>query len=344
MPTAPVVAPTPLRSIEKSDRETVERPVEGETHSPPDLDIDTENLDTARPRSRCSQASGLLSIITLPSFISNDRPRTYSSSGVARIESPVRPTHNRERSFLGRRFSGTGAVPPATPIEDESDTGGMGSRPASGALQIITSALKSRRSSTSSTRSSSPLSRRSSRRFLGRLNLSLGTEEEAAIEWNRLPRLPSATQTPQSCRATRAENSPTEQLPSHREEEPNLLPYFLAPLVPLPPSPSTEASPVSSISLVHAFPSPPETPPINCSTAPQTSYPPLPPSSYRGSTFSAFSQRSPVHELVLPPPRLMTPRSSPSRPTSPRGPRPLPIPGQLSWSATLYSRESSTGQ
>lgn len=389
---------------------------EGDAHSP--SDFNTANFNPARTSSRCSETSGLLSIITLPSFIANDRPRTYQSSSGARIESPIRSSHHHKRSsLLGQEFSRTGT--PVSPVNDEDAVGKEG-RPASGTLQIITSALK-RRSSSSSTRSTPTSSRRSSRRFLGKSNLSHSAEDEAVIEWMRLPPLPSthstsAAQTPQSGGETGEKDFPAERLPSYCEEEPEQS-DFLALHIPLPPSPSSMVS-----SLAYALPSPVEMSPIKGITTPHTSYPPLPPSIpptpepsshpptlqspdrstdarrarsadsivslamstlrrlsgsvgwthsdpntpttatpalpgnnngfsfygpsgdgtgssiYRGSTFSAFSQRS---TLASPPSLLVSP-SSPPRPMSPRGPRPLLPQSQLSRNGSLYSPGSST--
>ena len=195
------------------------------------------------------------------------------------MESPIRPHQRKRSSLFGHRLSGTDFVPPVSPVNDEDTSSSNGSRPVSGALRIITSMLK-RRGSASSTslRSSATSSRHSSRHFPRRTNLSLGAEDEAVIEWKRLPPLPSAhgtsaTQTPQSRRATGAGDFPTGRLPSYHEKEPNP-PGFFAPYIPLPPSPSILASPVSS--LAYAPPSPTEIPPINGFTTPYTSYPPLP--------------------------------------------------------------------
>ena len=268
-PTAPTVASTSSRQTEQPDQEPAERSEDGEHHPPSSFGAALFNT----ARSRASHASGFLSIITLPSFIATDRPRTYSSSG-AKMESPVHPqTHHRKRSSLfGKRVSATDAVPPISPGNDE-DTRGKRSRPTS-ALQIFTSALK-RSGSNSSLRSSSPSSRRSSRRSLGRRNPSLGIEEEAVIQWKKLPPIPPPVQNRQSQRESQVEDLSKEPLPSYSEREPKPQ-LFLAPLVPLPPSPSTLASSVSS--LTYAPPSPEEIPPINGFTTPYASYPPLPPS------------------------------------------------------------------
>ena len=409
------------------------------------------------------------------------------------MESPIRPHQRKRSSLFGQRLSGSDCAPPVSPVNDE-DTSSNGSRPVSGALRIITSMLKRRGSaSSSSLRSSATSSRHSSRHFPRRANLSLGAEDEAVIEWKRLPPLPSAhsssaTQTPQSRRATGVGDFQVGLLPSYHEKEPKPPGYF-APFIPLPPSPSVLASPVSSIA--YAPPSPTDIPPINGFTIPYTSYPPLPPSVpstpgsfcypplppsisstprsfdypplppsipstpgsfsypplppslpstpeahkyplppsipssprpfsyphtphstgepmgahlihtadpkaflatdalprlfnderrpylslgtptttalsafpgnndsclpqgpnddgagqpiYRGSSVSAFSQHSTVQELALSQSLLTFPSSS-SRPMSPRGPRPLPAPGQLSRSGTLYSQAGSIGQ
>ena len=261
---------TPLEPTTSSDLETVENPGEGESHPPPAFD--TTGFDTARSRS--SQTSGLLSTITLPSFITNDRPRTYSSSAGMQMESPVQPRHRKHSSLFGQRFSGIDVVQPVSPVNGE-DMDGKRSRPMSSTLQTIASVLKRNDSASSSVKSATPSCR--SRRFPGRPNLSLGTGDEAVIEWKRLPPLPSAqgtptTQTPQSSRAAGVEDFPKEGLPSGHGGEPES--PFLAPHVPLPPSPSTLAS--SASSLAYAPPSPVEIPPINGFTTPYTSYPPLP--------------------------------------------------------------------
>lgn len=254
--------------------EPIENFVEDETNPPSAFNPAGFN----RVRSRASQASGLLSIITLPSFIANDRPRTYSSSVGVEMESPVQPhNHHRKRSSIfGQRFSGTGSVPPVSPVNDRV-AGGKRSRPASGAIQVITSALRRNVSASPSVRSFSPSSRRSSRRSLSRPNLSLGAEDEAAIEWKRLPPLPTTqgnrpTPSPQSRRMSGVEDLSTELLTSRRENELNP-PVFLPAHVPLPPSPSTLASSVSS--LTYAPPSSEEIPPTNGLTTPYPSYPHL---------------------------------------------------------------------
>ena len=360
---------------------TTERSVEGENHPSPGFN---------RTKSRLSQASGLLSIITLPSFISNDRPRPSSYSAGVEAESPVRSHHRKWSSLFGQILSGIGITPPVSPVNDV-DASDKGSRPTSGALRSITSMLKRSDSAPTS-------SRRPPRRFTGRTNLSLGTGDEAVTEWRRLPPLPSTqglptTRPSQSHRTTGAEDSSTQRSPSYYEEKPKPL-GFLAPHVPLPPSPSTRAS--SGSSLVYAPPSPAEIPPVNGSTTPCFLYPPLPPSIpstpgpcsyphsvdesmgthtihatdqtvsgvtnngplpcgtgndevgqsiYRGSTVSAFSQHSIIQELVLPPAALSTPPPSPSRPVSPRGPRPQPTPGQPSLSrSAAHSQTGPTGQ
>ena len=196
------------------------------------------------------------------------------------MESPIRPHQRKRSSLFGHRLSGTDCVPPVSPVNDE-DTSSNGSRPVSGALRIITSMLKRRGSaSSSSLRSSTTSSRHSSRHFSRRANLSLGAEDEAVTEWKRLPPLPSAhgssaTQTPQSRRATGVGDFPAGPLPSHHEREPKP-PFFFAPFIPLPPSPSVLASPVSS--LAYAPPSPTDIPPTNGFATSYTLYPPLPPS------------------------------------------------------------------
>ena len=409
-------------------QEPVESFAEDETNPPSAFNP----ADFNRTRSRASQASGLLSIITLPSFIANDRPRTYSSSAGVEMESPVRPhNHHRKRSSIfGQRLSGTGSVPPVSPVNDEV-AGGKRSRPASGAIQVITSALRRNGSASSSVRSSSPSSRRSSRRSLSRPNLSLGAEDEAAIEWKRLPPLPTTqgnrpTPSSQSRRMSGVEDLSTELLSSRRENELNS-PVFLPAHVPLPPSPSTLASSVSP--LTYASPPSEEIPSTNSLTTPYPSYPhlshPIPsapgPLSYpptprstnrsmeahtvrvgdrtvspaisalgrlpgdadrahlnlntqtaatlsaspghnarllpygpdndgtersirRDSPVSLYSRYSDIQELVLLPPPSLAASSSPTPPSSPRGPRPLPTPGQLGRSGTPHSQTSSASQ
>ena len=259
-------------AIPNGEQESMERPASGEIHHPPSA-FDSTGLSTAGLRT--SQASGLLSIITLPSFIVNDRPRTYSSSVGVQIESPVRPNnyHHKRPSIFGQRLSGTESISPISPANSE-DTGGKGSWPTSSSLQIATSVLKRSGSVTSSVRSCSPSSHRSSRRSLGRLNLSPGSDDEAAIQWKRLPPLPPA-QCTQSRTVSGVEEFSTERLPSHCENEPRP-PILFAARVPLPPSPSTLASSVSS--LTYTPPSPEDIPPINNFTTPYILYPPLPPS------------------------------------------------------------------
>ena len=271
-PATPAVVSASIEPAAKSDPEIVERPTEGERR--PSSAFDTTNFNVAR--SRGSHTSGLLSIITLPSFISNDRSGPYSSSAGARVESPIQPNRRKPSSLFGQMFD---IVPPTTPT-DESAGGNTGkrSRPTSGALQLITSVLKRSGSTSPSVRSASPSPRRSLRRFPGWLNPSLSAEDEAAIEWKRLPLLPLIQGSPtiqasQLLRVAGVEEFPTERLPSYCEKDLKP-PSFLAPHVPLPPSPSTMASSVSS--LAYALPSPAEIPPINGFTTPYTSYPPPP--------------------------------------------------------------------
>ncbi|KAF9646228.1 hypothetical protein BDM02DRAFT_3130526 [Thelephora ganbajun] len=273
--TSTLVSTSPAPAIE-SDQEHVERSAKGKNH--PSSALNAPNFNTAR--SRGSQGSGMLSIITLPSFIANDRPRPYSTSVAVQIESPVRPhNHHRKRSSIfGQRFSGTDAVPPVSPVNDE-DGSGKRSRPTSAVLQIFNSVLQRRGSTSSSVRSSSP-SRRSLRRSQGRLNLSFGAEDEAAIEWRRLPPLhsvhdTSAIQIPDSHRASGSEDFLPERLPSYCEDE-SKLPGLLAAHIPLPPSPSTQASSVSP--LTYAPPSPEEIPPLDGFTTVYSSHPLLLPS------------------------------------------------------------------
>ena len=315
--------------------ETVQRSPVGETHLP--SNFSTTSFNTTR--SRGSQA---LSVITLPSFITNDRPRPYS--GGARMESPIRPYQRKRSSFFDHRFSGTDSAPPVSPVNDD-EASDNGSRRASGALRIITSMLKRRGStSSSSVRSSATSSRHSSRHFPRRPNLSLGAEDEAVIEWKRLPPLPSAhgtsaSQTPQSRRATGVQDFPTERLPSYYENEPNP-PGFLATHVPLPPSPSVLASPVSP--LAYAPPSPAETPPIKGFVF-RSSYPPLPPSipptpgsfGYPPLPPSIPSTPRPFSYPPLPPSIPSTPRSCsypplpPSTPPTPRSYEYPPLPPSI---------------
>ena len=271
--TSPELAPIP-----NEEQEPVERSASGEIHHPPST-FDSTGLSTAGLR--ISQASGLLSIITLPSFIVNDRPRTYSSSAGVQIESPVRPNnyHRKRPSIFDQKLSGTESISPISPANSE-DTGGKRSRPTSSSLQIITSVLKKSGSVTSSVRPYSPSSHRSSRRSLGRPNLSPGSDDEAAIQWKRLPPLPPAqctrtTKPPQNRTVSGVEELSTERLPLYRENKPGP-PILLTAYVPLPPSPSTLASSVSS--LTYAPPSPEDIPPINGFTTPYALYPPLPPS------------------------------------------------------------------
>ena len=110
-------------------------------------------------------------------------------------------------------------------------------------------------------------------------DLSPGSEDEASIQWKRLPPLPFAqgirtTQSPQSRTGSGVELS-AERLPSYRESDPRS-PVFLASNIPLPPSPSTLASSVSSI--IYASPSLEDIPPANGFITPYASYPPPPPS------------------------------------------------------------------
>ena len=291
---------------------------------------------TNKARSRASTGSGLLSIITLPSFITNDRPRPYSSSAAVQLESPVQPqSHHRKRSSIfSQRFSATNSSTPISPVSD-GDVSGKGSRPTSTALQIITSALKWN-SSSSSLRSSSPSSRRSSRRSLGRKNLSAGADDEATIQWRKLPPIPivQGTSAMQNRDSQRTSGTSAERLPSYIEKEP-MPPFSLAAQIPLPPSPSTLASSISSLS--YALPSPQAVPPINGFTTPYVSslYPPLPPSA--PSTPRSF---------VFPP----LPLSTPSTPGNGNfGYPPLPpsipsTPGRLSYPPLPLSTPSTPGQ
>jgi len=267
----------PAATPNQKQKEPVKRSAGGESRPP--LASNSARLSTAE--SRISQASGLLSIITLPSFIVNDRPRPYSSSARARTESPVQPNnYDRKRpSILGQRLSGAELILPLS-LANSENTGGKTSRPTSSSLRIITSVFRRSGSTASSVRSCSPSSRRSSRHSLGRPNLSPGSEDEAAIQWKRLPPLPFAqgirtTQSPQSRTGSGIEEFSTERLPSYRESDPRS-PVFLASHIPLPPSPSTSASSVSSIT--YASPSLEDIPPANGFITPYASYPPLPPS------------------------------------------------------------------
>ena len=267
----------PTATPNQEQEKPVERTAGAESHPP--LASDSARLSTAE--SRISQASGLLSIITLPSFIVSDRPRPYSSSARAQTESPVQPNnYDRKRpSILSQRLSGGELTLPLSPANSE-NTGGKMSRPAFNSLRIITSVFRRSGSTASSVRSCSPSSRCSSRRSLGRLNLSPGSEDEAAIQWKRLPPLPSAqgirtTQSPQSGTGSGVEEFSTERLPSYRESDPRS-PIFLATHIPLPPSPSTLASSVSS--MTYGSPSLEEISPTNGFITPSTPYPPLPPS------------------------------------------------------------------
>ena len=278
---APSLLPTslePAATPNQEQEEPVERSAGGGDHHPPTFD--STRLSTAG--SRISQGSGLLSIITLPSFILNDRPRPYSSSAGAQTESPVQPNnyHRKRPSVFGQRLSGAESIPPISPANSE-NTGGKISRPTSNSLRIITSVFRRSGSTVSSVRSCSPSSsRHSSRRSLGRLNLSPGSEDEAAIQWKRLPPLPPAqsirvTQSPQSRTGSGIDEFSTERLPSYRESDPRS-PIFLAAHIPLPPSPSSLVSSVSS--LTYAPPSFEDISPTNSFVSPYSSYPPLPPS------------------------------------------------------------------
>ena len=325
LPTLPEPPATP-----DQEQAPTENREEGEDQPPSAFDPSDFN----RARSRASQTSGLLSIITLPSFITNDRPRPHSTSA-GRQESPIRPQNNHRKlsSILSHRFSGTESALPVSPVYDE-DTSGKRSRPTSGALRIITSALKGSGSASSSVRSSSPSSRRSSRRSLGRLKSSLGGEEdEAIVEWNRLPPLPPVqgalpTQTSQSHAVIGVEESLAERVPSHYENE-SKPPIFLAARTPLPPSPSTLAS--SASSLTYAPPSPGHIPPINDFATPYFSYPPLPP--------SISSTPGPLNYPPLPPSVSSTPGSV-SYPPLP--PSVSSTPGPPSYPATPRSIDIST--
>jgi len=417
--TYPVSAPPTVVSVSpepaaRPDLEPTERSAEGEIHHPFAFNTAGYNV----PGSRSSFTSGLLSIITLPSFITNDRSQLHSSPVGGRIESPVRPyNHHRNLSSLfGRRLSGTDSILPVS-VNDE----GMSSK---WSLHIITSALEWSDSTSSSVRLHSPS--RSPRSFQGRLNLSFDVEDEAAMRWKKLPSLPStqgasSIHSPHSRRANEVEEFSTERLPTYCEKELKP-PGFLAAHVPLPPSPSTPAPSVSPLS--YASPSPGEIPPTNGFTTPYASYPPLPPSIppspgsfsypstprsdefvdvytirpadrtvslsintphrlsgfvsrthsytpatptifahpgnnsgslpyvpnddgtgrfvYHRSEVSAYSRFSTVQEVLLPPPPSLVSPSSPSTP--PRGPRPLPTPGQPSRSRPSSSQTSSTGQ
>ena len=273
--TTSAVVSAPPDPAANSDTEPVEQPGEGENYPP--SAFDTANFN--RARSRGSQASGMLSIITLPSFITNDRPRPYSSSVGVQIESPIRPHHRKRSSLFGQRFTGADSAQPVSHANDQ-DTGGNGNRPTSGALQSMFSPLK-RSDSGSSVGSTSASPRRSPRRFFGRLNLSLGMGTEAVTEWRRLPPIPSAQGTPpaqttQNRGVTGIEDSPMERLPFYDEGEPRP-PDFFATQIPLPPSPSTPAS--SASSWVYATPSsPPPSSSVNGFTTQYASYIPLPPS------------------------------------------------------------------
>ena len=250
-----------------SDLEPTERFAEGESFHP--FAFNTTGCNSARSRS--SYASGLLSIITLPSFITNDRPLPYSSPVGVRVECPVRLNnhHRKQSSLIGRRFSGTDSVLPVSSVNDDD----MSSK---WSLQIITSALEWSSSISSPVGLHSPS--RSPRSSQGRLNLSLDAEDEAAMRWRELPSLPStqgvsSIQTPHSRRATGVGNFSTEWLPSYCEKELKP-PGFFAARVPLPHSPSTPPPSVSP--LRYALPSPDGIPPTNGFTTPYASYPLLP--------------------------------------------------------------------
>ena len=319
-PTSLTLVATPLEPVVQLDQDPTGSAVEGENHPPAAFNTALFNSTT----SRYSNGSGLLSIITLPSFITNDRPRTQSSSTAAKMESPVQPqSHYRKQSSnLSQRFSATESCPPASPVS-EGDTVGKRSRPSSTMLQIITSALKRSSSSTSSSmRSVSPSSRRSSRRSLGRRNPSLGADDEAVIQWRKLPPIPTvqgspAMQNSPSPGAGEVKGAPSERLPSYAEKDPK--PHFFLPAqIPLPPSPLTAASSVSS--LAYAPPSPQEISPINCFTTSYLSHFPLPPS-------VPSTPRSFVYP-PLPPSIPSTPRQFSFPPLPPSIPS---TPGQFSY-------------
>lgn len=277
--TEPALATSPLVSTLPEPTTTPEQEKEPEecsagVESHPSSVLHSAGSNTVR--SRASQASRSLSTITLPSFISSDQPRPHSSSVGMQIESASRPIdhHRRGFSIFGQRFGKTGSV---SPVNDE-DTGCKRSRPASSSLQIITSVLKGSGSTTSPVRSLVPPSRRSSRHSSRRLNLSPGSEDEAAIQWERLPPLARGilpASSSQNHTVNGAEELSTERFPSYCENEPRPQ-VFLATHVPLPPSPSMLSS--SASSLTYAPPSSEDIPPINGFTAPYVSYPPLPPS------------------------------------------------------------------
>ena len=285
--TAPPVDPTPTSSTAvsnpfepapQSDQEFTEPSSEGESHPPAFFNATLFSTE----KSRHSNGSGLLSIITLPSFITNDRPRTHSSSTAVKLESPVRPhsPYRKQSSNLSQRFSGTDSGTTASPVSD-GDASSKRNRPTSTTLQILTSTLKRNSSTSSFLRSPSPSSRRSSRRSLGRRNPSLGAEDEAVIQWRKLPPIPLVQGTPPlqnspNQRAGEVKDSPIERLPSYtsRDSRPR---FFLASQIPLPPSPSTLNSSVSSLAYAPP-PSPQEISPINDFTALYLSHFPLPPS------------------------------------------------------------------
>ena len=185
------------------------------------------------------------------------------------MEGPLQDHHRKASSLFGYLFGGIDAIPPVSPANDE-DASGKKSWPTSSTLQSITSVLKRSDSAPTSPR------RSPSRPFPRRLNISLGTGNEAVTAWKRLPPLPSvqgvlATNPSQSHRAADVEDLP--KSPFHHKEEPKS-PGFRTSHDTLPASPSTVAS--SESSLVYAPPSPTEIPPINGLTIPHTSYPPLP--------------------------------------------------------------------
>ena len=215
----------PAATPNQEQKEPVERSAGGESHPP--LAFDSARLSTTGPRN--SQASGLLSIITLPSFIVNDQPRTYSSSARARTESPVQPNNydHKRPSIFGQRLSGAESILPLS-LANSENTGGKTSRPTSGSLRIITSVFRRSGSTASSVRSCSPSSRRSSRRSLGRPNLSPGSEDEAAIQWKRLPPLPLAqgictAQSPRAAQGAGSRSSQRNDYPHVARAIPSLL-------------------------------------------------------------------------------------------------------------------------
>ena len=365
-PTSATIISTSPEPLAKTVQPT--EPASEDENHPPSA-FGTSLINTVR--SRGSHGSGLLSIITLPSFITNDRPRPYSSSAAVQLESPVQPQghYRKQSSIFSLTFSGTNPSTPISPASD-SDASGKRSRPTSSALQLITSVLK-RDGSTSSLRSSSPSSRRSSRRSLGRRNPSHAGEDEAIIQWNKLPPLPNSQGTSpmhnrDSQRTSEGKHMSTDRTSSYFEKEPKP-PFFLAAHIPLPPSPSTMVSSVSSLS--YAPPSPGEIPPTNGFTTPYTShsYPPLPPSipstpgssSYPPLPPSAPSTPGKFNYPPLPPSTPSTPGQScypslpPSIPSTPSTPGqfrypPLPpstpsTPGLLSYFPLPPSTPSTPG-